>query len=198
MAKQKYIDKSKRELILLVSSKVFAKQGFHDSKISQIAKLAGIGTGTVYLYFETKENILKELMVQIWTAVANEIEFVAKDMNISSVDKVYECARRIILLASHRKETAKMVLQEFAYWNDPDFAPLTRTIQKTKDLLRFIIENGIENNEINNRINPEYAVPFLIGGVWHLIEYVVQTPKYNLENVIEQAKIIVTNAFQIH
>ncbi len=198
MTNQKYIDKSKKELILLVSSKVFAKQGFHNSKISHIAKLAGIGTGTVYLYFETKENILKELMVQIWTAVANEIEFVAKDMNISSVDKVYECSRRIIVLASNRKETAKMVLQEFAYWNDTDFTPLTRTIQKTKDLLKYIIDDGIEKNEINSRINPEYAVPFLIGGVWHLIEYVVQTPKYKLENVIEQTKIFVTNAFQIH
>lgn len=198
MIKQKNIDKSKKELILLVSSKVFAKQGFHASKISHIAKLAGIGTGTVYLYFETKENILKELMVQIWTAVANEIEFVAKEMNISAVDKVFECARRIIVLASNRKETAKMVLQEFAYWNDSEFEPLTRTIQKTKDLLKYIIDDGIEKNEINNRINPEYAVPFLIGGVWHLVEYVVQTPHYNLGTVIEQAKIYVTNAFQIH
>lgn len=197
MAKQKYIDKSKKELILLVSSKVFAKQGFHDAKISQIAKLAGIGTGTVYLYFETKENILKELMVQIWTAIANEIEYVAKEMDISSIEKVYECSARIIILANNRKETAKMVLQEFAYWNDPDFAPLTRTIQKTKDLLKYIIDDGIDRNEINNKINPEYAVPFLMGGIWHLIEYVVQTPKYKLENVLEQAKIFVTNAFKV-
>jgi len=196
MTKQKYLDKSKKELILLVSSKVFAKYGFHNAKISQIAKLAGIGTGTVYLYFENKENILKELMVQIWTAIANEIEFVAKEMNIPSLEKVYECASRIIVLAHNRKETARMVLQEFAYWNDPEFTPLTRIIQKNKDLLKFIIDQGIESNEINNRVNPEYAVPFLMGGVWHLVEYVIKTKNYRLENVLEQARIFVTNSLR--
>jgi len=74
-------------------------------------------------------------MVQIWTAIANEIEFVAKEMNIPSLEKVYECASRIIVLAHNRKETARMVLQEFAYWNDPEFTPLTRIIQKKQ---RFI------------------------------------------------------------
>lgn len=196
MTKQKSIDKSKKELILLVSSKVFAKQGFHNTKISQIAKLAGIGTGTVYLYFETKENILKELMVQIWTAIANEIEFVVKEMDLNSKDKVIECACRIIILANNRKEIARMVLQEFAYWNDPEFTPLTRTIQKTKDLLKYIIDDGIEKNEIDPRINPEYAVPFLMGGIWHLIENVVQTQKYKLENVLAQARIFVNNTFR--
>lgn len=197
MTKKSYLDKSKKELILLVSSKVFAKYGFHNAKISQIAKLAGIGTGTVYLYFENKENILKELMVQIWTAIANEIEYVAKELNLSSLEKVYECASRIIVLAHDRKETARMVLQEFAYWNDPDFTPLTRIIQKTKDLLKYIIDQGIEQNEINNRINPEYAVPFLMGGVWHLVEYVIKTKNYRIENVLDQAKIFVTQSLRI-
>jgi len=196
MTKQSKLDKSKKELILLVSSKVFAKHGFHNAKISQIAKLAGIGTGTVYLYFENKENILKELMVQIWTAIANEIEYVAKEMNLPPIEKVYECASRIIILAHNRKETARMVLQEFAYWNDPEFTPLTRIIQKTKDLLKFIIDQGIESNEINNRINPEYVVPFLMGGVWHLVEYVIKTKSYQLENVLEQAKIFVKNSLR--
>lgn len=197
MKSNKKIDISKKELILRVSSKVFAKQGFHQAKVNDIAQMAGIGTGTVYLYFETKENILKELMVQIWTTIANEIEQVAKQSERNSVDKVYECAVRIINLASSRKEIARMVLQEYAYWNDPNFEPLSKAIQKTRDLLKFIIDQGIEKKEIDERIVPEYALPFLIGGVWHLVEFVVQQQRFKIDNVLEEVKILVYNMFAI-
>ncbi|MFC5628377.1 TetR/AcrR family transcriptional regulator [Aliibacillus thermotolerans] len=51
----------KRELILQAAKKVFAENGYHQSSITQIASVAGIGDGTIYNYFQNKEHILQTL-----------------------------------------------------------------------------------------------------------------------------------------
>ena len=48
----------KAERILQAAETVFAEYGFQKTKVSDIAKLAGVGEGTVYEYFGTKEDLL--------------------------------------------------------------------------------------------------------------------------------------------
>lgn len=59
-----------RQRIIKESSLYFAKNGFGDTKISDLAKYIGIGQGTIYLYFKSKE----ELFEQIREAADNETE----------------------------------------------------------------------------------------------------------------------------
>src|ERR1044071_3889259 len=49
---------SKRERILRAAVDVFARNGYFNAKVSEIAKAAGVADGTIYLYFEGKEDIL--------------------------------------------------------------------------------------------------------------------------------------------
>ena len=51
----------KYERILNASKQVFAAKGFHESKISEIARTAGVADGTIYLYFKNKDDILISL-----------------------------------------------------------------------------------------------------------------------------------------
>ncbi len=55
--------KDKEILILNVAWDLFTEKGFHDTKISEIAKKAGIGKGTVYEYFISKEELVQEMIV---------------------------------------------------------------------------------------------------------------------------------------
>lgn len=48
----------KREAILRAAIKTFAKKGFFNAKVADIAAEAGIADGTVYLYFKSKEEVL--------------------------------------------------------------------------------------------------------------------------------------------
>lgn len=50
-----------RARILKESSLYFAKNGFGDTKISDLAKHIGIGQGTIYLYFKSKEDLFEEI-----------------------------------------------------------------------------------------------------------------------------------------
>ena len=50
-----------RSRILKMSSLFFAKNGFGDTKIGDLAKHIGIGQGTIYLYFSSKEELFDEI-----------------------------------------------------------------------------------------------------------------------------------------
>lgn len=48
----------KRTLITEAAVEVFAEKGFHQARISDIAKRAGVADGTIYLYFKNKDDLL--------------------------------------------------------------------------------------------------------------------------------------------
>jgi len=52
---------SKRDMILDAAYNLFINKGYWDTKIIDIAEAAGIGKGTVYEYFESKDAIFLEL-----------------------------------------------------------------------------------------------------------------------------------------
>ncbi len=59
--KCKQMREDMRDRILKESSLYFAKNGFGDTKISDLAKHIGIGQGTIYLYFKSKEELFEEI-----------------------------------------------------------------------------------------------------------------------------------------
>src|SRR5438552_17807271 len=51
----------KRETLLRAAIRVFAHNGYFNSKVADIAREAGVADGTVYLYFKSKEEILHSI-----------------------------------------------------------------------------------------------------------------------------------------
>ena len=54
----------KRELILRAATKLFARRGFFHAQVADVAKEAGVAAGTVYLYFENKDDLLISIFEQ--------------------------------------------------------------------------------------------------------------------------------------
>ena len=87
----------KREIILQAATKVFANNGYFNSKVTDIAKEAGIADGTVYLYFKSKTEILHSLFDR---AMA---EFISEGKSeIAEIEKADEKLRRIAELHLER------------------------------------------------------------------------------------------------
>jgi AcrR family transcriptional regulator len=65
----------KRRVILSAAIRVFARQGFHTCRVSDIADEAGVAYGLVYHYFPSKETILDTVFLERWdlmlTAIAD-------------------------------------------------------------------------------------------------------------------------------
>lgn len=72
---------NKKELIIEAAIKVFARDGLEKGKIADIAKEAGIGKGTVYEYFRSKNDIFKV----IEESVFSDFSIVFEELNSSTL-----------------------------------------------------------------------------------------------------------------
>src|SRR5437867_2347128 len=86
-------DPDKPQQIIDAAVRVFARKGYFNSRVSDIAREAGIAAGTIYLYFKTKEDILvtvfrekmAEFVSALWRAIAEEPDAVAKVRRLISL-----------------------------------------------------------------------------------------------------------------
>ena len=63
----------KRRLILDAAVRVFARQGFHACRVSDIADEAGVAYGLVYHYFRSKDEVLDTLFLERWNVLLDAI-----------------------------------------------------------------------------------------------------------------------------
>lgn len=57
-----YNPQERRTSILMAALEVFSRDGFYKAKVSDIAKTANIGKGTIYEYFDSKKNLFEEMV----------------------------------------------------------------------------------------------------------------------------------------
>ncbi len=81
----------KRDLILRAATKVFAQHGYFQSQVADVARVAGVAAGTVYLYFKSKDDLL----VSIFERSMSEVLAEGRD----AVHGVADAAERLRLLA---------------------------------------------------------------------------------------------------
>jgi TetR/AcrR family fatty acid metabolism transcriptional regulator len=83
----------KRERILRAAIRVFARKGFYSTRVSEIAKAAGVADGTIYLYFKNKDDVLisifqdriTKLLEVLGAAIAEQKSFEQKVQAIVEV-----------------------------------------------------------------------------------------------------------------
>jgi TetR/AcrR family fatty acid metabolism transcriptional regulator len=64
---------AKRERILRAAIRIFSQKGYFNSKISEIARQAGVADGTIYLYFKNKDDLLISLFEEKMGEVVTDI-----------------------------------------------------------------------------------------------------------------------------
>jgi TetR/AcrR family fatty acid metabolism transcriptional regulator len=64
---------AKRDRILHAAIKIFSQKGFFNSKVSDIAQLAGVADGTIYLYFKNKDDLLISLFEEKMAEVVADV-----------------------------------------------------------------------------------------------------------------------------
>src|ERR671911_2327936 len=79
----------KRDLILRAATKVFAQNGYFQSQVADVAKVAGVAAGTVYLYFKGKDDLL----VSIFERSMSEVLAEGRDA-VEGIDDPAERLRR--------------------------------------------------------------------------------------------------------
>jgi len=137
------------EEILHAALELFTEKGFSSTRMIDVAKNAGISKGTLYLYFESKEAIFKELVLTILSPMVDEAEIAYNQFEGNTSDLITEFVSGWWRHIWHSPLSAipKLIFSEAG--NFPEMAEFyTETIVKrVRSLFEKIIQQGIDNNE---------------------------------------------------
>lgn len=101
----------KRRLILDAAVRVFARQGFHTCRVSDIADEAGVAYGLVYHYFDSKDQILDTLFLERWDILLRAIQQVDEE-DISAREKLFAITSFIVDSYRHDPDLMKVIIVE--------------------------------------------------------------------------------------
>ena len=169
--------RDKRELILDSAIRVFARTGYHGSRVSDIAKEAGIAYGLVYHYFKNKEQILDTIFEEQWSQLLDALEAIAVGTN-STEDKLLSIAALILNAYRVRSDWVKVLvfeIQRSSRFSHPD---QIRAMGRLFQIVARILREGQQAGDLRQDLDPGVACYVFIGG----LDIVVTT---RVLNVIE-------------
>jgi TetR/AcrR family transcriptional regulator, fatty acid metabolism regulator protein len=101
----------KRQQILEGAVRVFARQGFHTCRVSDIAEEAGVAYGLVYHYFQSKDQILDTLFTERWSVLLQVIAD-TDAQELAAREKLRAIAAFIIDSYRHDPDLMKVIIVE--------------------------------------------------------------------------------------
>jgi TetR/AcrR family fatty acid metabolism transcriptional regulator len=154
--------------ILEAAVKVFARQGFHQSTVAEIAKEAGVADGTIYLYFKNKDDILVQFFSYRAKQVFESFREVV-DRAPTSLDKLRNVVRRH-LAEFQRDRDGAVVYQVETHQNSRlAEAQIREMSQMYRDLISEIVEQGQQEGSIRRDLYVGLVKRFIIGAVDEVI-----------------------------
>ncbi len=159
---------SKYDMILEAAVKVFAENGFRQSTISQIARAAGVGDGTIYLYFKNKDDIL----VQFFEYKARHV-FERFRQEVDRADDSVEKLRNLVrvhLTEFQRDPDMAVVYQVETHQSSRLVEEQIRGMAKMyQDIIAEIIEQGQRDGIIRKDLYVGLVKRFILGAVEEVI-----------------------------
>ena len=101
----------RRQQILDAAVRVFARQGFHTCRVSDIADEAGVAYGLVYHYFQSKEQVLDTLFLERWSILLDAIKGIG-DGPGTAREKLEAVAAFIVDSYAYDPELMKVIIVE--------------------------------------------------------------------------------------
>ncbi len=191
------LEESKREKsqrkILLAAIRVIAEQGYHNTRISDIAKQAGVAYGLVYHYFGSKENIIYKILDEITKKFSDKIDKINSE-NISTTEKLAKISDYMFDTYLASKDVIKLLVNEIVKEPkvDKDLLISKRILNKITD----IIQKGKEKKEVHSDIDPKIYTLIFFGSIQMLLVslvsdyYSFESPSQTIKKFRQQIKSI--------
>jgi AcrR family transcriptional regulator len=177
----------KRRVILDAAVRVFGRQGFHTSRVSDIADQAGVAYGLVYHYFPSKEAILDTLFLERWDVMLQAIAE-ADALHAAIRDKLGAIAAFIVDSYRHDPELMKVIIVEVTRAANTFGRTHLEKIRDAYRLIAGIVARAQREGAFRSEITPEFAALAFYGLVEQVLTGWIFDSAPPGEEQFEQAK----------
>ena len=159
----------KRRMILDAAVTVFARQGFHHCRVSDVADEAGVAYGLVYHYFNSKEEILNELFLERWQIMLDAIAEIDSHQQLPARDKLYQVAGFIIDSYRNEPDLMKVIIVEVTRAANSFGRLHLEKIREAYDGIAKIVESARLDGSFKRDISSQFAAMCFYGAIEQLL-----------------------------
>ena len=172
----------KRDAILRAAIKVFARHGYFQSQVADVARVAGVAAGTVYLYFRSKDDLLVSIFEQTVKARLEEGRAAVSDVSDPS-ERLRRFARLHLGMLGRDRNLAivfQVELRQSVKFMERFSSTL---LQEYLGQIRLAIEEGQKKGLFRRDINATAVAKMFFGALDEMAtNWMLSRRRYNLES----------------
>ena len=167
----KTVDRSeKAKLIIRHATTVFARTGYNATTIDAIAVRAKIGKGTMYEYFDSKQDLFLAVFDQYMEQFFNELQARTSDSTVSPEQQLREVTRVAFALMEEAEELFPLMFEFWAASTSPEMRDRVMDIFRRvyftfRELFAGMIRRGIEAGEFDQGVDVNSTTAVLVGSI---------------------------------
>jgi len=156
----------KRRQLLDAAVRVFARKGFHATRVGDIAEEAGVAHGLLYHYFDSKDQVLEAVFHENWSVLVSRIASV-EETDEPALDQLRHITAIVLRTWLHLPDVVRVVVREFG--RSPELAARVGELEQPIDVIERVIARGIERGEFRSDVDPRVAATVVYGSIDELL-----------------------------
>jgi AcrR family transcriptional regulator len=182
-SKREQVREERREQILDAALEVFSRTGYHVTNVSDVAAQAGVSQGTIYWYFESKDELFQATLLSAFGDIGEEAIGALSECE-TATEKLRMLADSMVGLA---EEAEGLFMLFLGYWASSDRKEGSAQIWVDvlghyKDVVVEVVEEGVRRGEFKP-VDAEGLVWALLAAYDGLAAYTVIMPDLDLKRI---------------
>ena len=166
MAERATAAEEKRRTILDAAVRVFARKGFHTSRVGDIAEEAGVAHGLLYHYFSSKDEVLETIFTEHWTALLDRVH-AAEETGDDPVEQLRAITAAMFHSWATEPDVVRVVISEIA--RTEEISEHVGELVRPIGAIRRVIERGQAAGVFRGDLDADLAAIIFYGGIDELI-----------------------------
>jgi TetR/AcrR family fatty acid metabolism transcriptional regulator len=159
-------EREKRRQILRAAIAVFARSGYHTSRVADVAKEAGVAYGLVYHYFGSKEDLLETIFRRTWARMLEAVEAVEAE-GAPAREQLAGVARIVLGAWQTDPDLVRVLIREVA--RSPQLGREVDEIAHAFAALERIVATGQAQKQLRGDVDPRLAAWILYGALEEIL-----------------------------
>lgn len=154
-----------RDAIIDAAERLFIDKGYHGTRVSEVARLADVSIGSIYVHFENKEGLYAALMERALGIEARYFDAIFEDETISDLEKIISLGEAYLQFFRDHPAYFRMLM--IPHEDVPEATAETaigRQVvergSRQRQQLAQVIANSIEQGVLRDDIDPDNAAYF--------------------------------------
>ena len=158
----------KKQNIIAAAAQVFSQKGYAAAVMADIAVAAGIGKGTIYEYFDSKEDLFFAVFLWLSQEIMDKTSLGLADIQGSATQRLLALNRSLMRAGTEMSDAFSLVMEFWAasstsQWKDRLKPAFRQAYQDYRTVVRSLLQEGIDRGEFRLDVDPEKTAAVLVG-----------------------------------